>query len=636
MFTQTYRVDGSPVTVHCPENDDDLVAFRAFINAGNRVMGLDTETTGLGIFGPTFRCRLVQFGDGDTAYVLRADQFADQIRQTLARPDRKWVAHNAPFDLLVLDTTGLATLEDLGPRVYDTYILAHLLDPRTANDGGPGLKLKELSAIYVDNDAADTQEGLNAVFLELYRAWKKTVSTEQIAEAERNSPKRPHIAWGFSNIDIKHPLYVLYAWLDVIYATRLFVELTTLILKGNRQSDLAKFEHRVQLLTTAQQRRGLLIDVPYTEQLVVDLRAEAERHVYTAASFGVENVNSTKQVTEALLAMGEEWSATTAAGKPAVGKDTLNPMADIDARSWERLGNREPNPLADAIIRAKRAEKWAVAYAEAFLHGRDSDDKIHPFVKALAARTARMSVSNPPLQQLPSSDWTIRRAIIAAPGQTIAAADYKSMELRVLAALAEVKEMKDAIMHDRDLHDFTATLIYGEGFTKNHRRLAKGVGLGKVFGGGAAGLAKQIGAPLDQVKYAVNKYDEVYPEVRAYGNRLQRAAARGSGAVVTPIGRRIPLDRDRAYAATNYVVQSTARDLIAQALIRIDEAGMSKHVLLPVHDELICTFPSGEVADGIAEIGRLMKSDFLGVPIDSDPEVYGPSWGHGYGAPSGI
>lgn len=634
MFTQTYRVDGSPVTVHYPESDDDLDAFRDFVNSGNRVMGLDTETTGLGIFGPKFRCRLVQFGDGNTAYVLNADQFRFEIKKTLARPDRKWVAHNAPFDLLVLDTTGLATLEDLGPRVYDTYVLAHLLDPRTSNDGGPGLKLKELSTVYVDNDAADTQEGLNAVFLELYRAWKKTATTEQIAEAEHNSPKRPHIAWGFTNIAINHPLYLLYAGLDVIYTTRLFVELTTLILKGDRQSELARWEHRVQLITTAQQKRGLLIDVPYTENLVVDLKAEAERHVYTAQSFGVENVNSTKQVTEALLAMGEQWEARTPSGALAVGKDTLNPMADIDARSWERLGNREPNPLADAIVRAKRAEKWSVAYAEAFLHGRDSDNRIHPFIKALAARTARMSVSNPPLQQLPSSDWTIRRAIIAPEGETIAAADYKSMELRVLAALADVKEMKNAIREGRDLHDFTASLIYGDGFTKNHRRLAKGVGLGKVFGGGAAGLAKQIGAPLDQVRFAVQKYDEVYPEVRVFGNRLQREAARGSNAVVTLSGRRIPLDRDRAYAATNYAIQSYSRDLLAEALVRIDDAGMSEFVLIPVHDELICSFPNADVAEGIKEIGRLMETEVLGVKIESDPEIYGSNWGMGYGGPA--
>jgi DNA polymerase-1 len=612
MLTQSHRVNGTRTTIYFPERAEDLVGFDRFIRSmsAGRVIGLDTETTGLHIFGSAFRCRLVQFGNDTEAWVLRADLFRPEITATLARKDLRFVAHNAPFDLLVLDATGFADLADLGPRVFDTYILAHLCDPRTEADGGVGLHLKGLSAVYVDSNAMDTAAGLYAVFHKEYKATKAT---------------------GWALIDIDHPLYVLYAGLDVIYVSRLLVELGTLI-KANGLSALATWEHRVQLVTTAQQKRGLRIDVDYTHRLIEGLHAESEQHKHTAASFGVENINSTKQVAAALEAMGESWDAKTASGARAVGKEVLLPMADLDGRSWERLGIREPNPLADAVTRAKRASKWTTSYGQAFLDLRDQDDRIHPFIKSLAARTARMSVSTPPLQQLPSSDWTIRRAIIADPGQTIIAADYKSMELRVLAALANVKEMKLAIREDRDLHDFTATLLYGEGFTSNHRRLAKGVGLGKVFGGGAAGLAKQIGAPLDQVKFAVSRYDEVYPEVDAYSRDLQRKARFGGGAVVTPIGRQIPLDRDRSYACVNYVVQSTARDLIAKAILAIEDAGMGHHVLLPVHDELVCQAPTEDAAEVIAEIGRLMKTTFMGVEIDSDTEVYGPSWGHGYGA----
>lgn len=612
MLTQTHRVSGEETTIYFPENHDDLDGFFTFADSMvGRVIGLDTETTGLHIYGADYRCRLVQLGNEREAWVLRVDIFEEFIRGFLADPRYRFVAHNAPFDLLVLDRTGLAPLENLGPRVFDTYILAHLCDPRTEADGGAGLSLKALSAIYVDQNAPDTQTGLYAVFHKDYKATKAT---------------------GWALIDIDHPLYVLYAGLDVIFVSRLLKELGTLI-KANGLSTLATWEHRVQLVTTRQQRRGLRIDVDYTHKLIDGLADEEARHKHTAASFGVDNINSTRQVTEALLAMGETWSETTGTGAPSVGKDVLLPMADLDARTWERLGNREPNPLADAVTRAKRASKWTTSYGQAFLDLRDEQDRIHPFIKSLAARTARMSVSTPPLQQLPSSDWTIRRAIIADPGQTIIAADYKSMELRVLAALADVKEMKTAISEERDLHDFTATLLYGEGFTKNQRRLAKGVGLGKVFGGGATGLAKQIGAPLDQVQYAVSRYDEVYPEVNAYSKALQRRARFGGGAVVTPIGRQIPLDRDRSYACVNYVVQSTARDLIARALLAIEDAGMGEHVLLPVHDEIVAQAPTEDAAEVVREIGRLMKTTFQGVEIDSDTSVYGPSWGSGYSCP---
>lgn len=631
MLTFPFRVAGDETVTYVPQHRDELDGFHDFLDRmAGRVIGLDSETKGLHIFGRAFGCRLVQFGNETEAWVLRVDLFADVISQALANPARRFVAHNAPFDLLVLDRTGLATLEDLGPRVFDTYILGHLIDPRAESDGAPGLKLKSLSKVYVDPEAADTQDGLNAVFLSIYRDWKKTATAEDVDEWERRHPRRPHIAWGFTNIDIDHPLYLTYAGLDVIYVTRLLKELGTLI-KGMNLSKLATWEHRVQLVTTSQQKRGLLIDVEYATRLAAELAVEHTQHIKRAAAYGVDNINSTAQVREALIGMGEEWDVKTDSGALSVGKEALLPMADLEARDWTRLDNRDPNPLADAVVRAKRAKKWGHDYSQAFLDLRDSEDRIHPFIKALAARTARMSVSTPPLQQLPSSDWTVRRAIITAPGEVIGGIDYRSMELRVLAALADVKEMKRAIIEGRDLHDFTASLIYGDGFTKGQRRYAKGVGLGKVFGGGATGLARQIGAPLADVKYAVKRYDEVYPEVAAYSRDLQRKARYGAREVVTPFGRHLPLDRDRAYACVNYAVQSTARDLIAKALLAVEDAGLGHHVLLPVHDELIVTAPKEDAQDVVREIGRLMESTFMGVAIESDPEVYGPSWGHGYG-----
>jgi DNA polymerase-1 len=261
------------------------------------------------------------------------------------------------------------------------------------------------------------------------------------------------------------------------------------------------------------------------------------------------------------------------------------------------------------------------------------------------ARTARMSVSRPPLQQLPSGDWTIRRAFVADPGQVIGGIDYQAVEMRVLAALAGVKRMKEAIETGADLHSFTAALVEGIAFeefmarvkagdkTASYaRKLYKGVGFGKVYGGGATTLARQTGAELDGVKRAIAAYDKVYPEIKRYARELQRRAEFGKREVVTPSGRHLPLDRDRLYSATNYVVQSTARDLLAQAIVDIHEAGLFDHVLLPVHDELIVQAPAADAEGVVREIGRLMNTKFMGVAIESDPEVYGPSWGHGYGA----
>jgi len=615
MKTYSHRVNGTAVPIYFPETDRDLDRFWEFFEKPG-IIALDTETTGLKVYSKGFACRLVQLGRAGEAWVLQADRFRAIIQGILKRPDKRWVAHNAPFDLLVLDRTGLAALEELGPRIYDTYILAHLCDPRTEHDGGAGLGLKPLSNIYVDSDAADTSKALYEVFRREYKATKST---------------------GWALIDVDHPLYVTYAGLDVVYTSRLMTELSVLI-RTNNMGELAKLEHRVQMITTSQQKRGLLVDVEYTENLMNELEEEANDYAMVASTYGVDNINSTKQVIAGLQEMGEDWATKTASGNPAVGKEVLLPMADLDLQ-WNRLGVREPNPLADAIIRSKRASKWGESYVRTFLDDRDEGDRVHPFIKSLAARTARMSISNPPLQQLPSSDWTIRRCIIADPGQIIVSSDYSAVEMRVLAALANVAGLKKLISEGADLHTATAILVYGQETwdaaapkdKKRMRALMKVIGFGKVYGGGPTGLARQSGLPYADVKNAADGYDAAYPEINLYGRQLQRQAAYGGGAVVTPIGRRLPLDRERSYAATNYVVQSTARDVLAMALIRIEDAGLGEHVLLPVHDEIVAQFPIADAEEGAREIGRLMETTMKGVHLASEPEVYGMSWGNGYG-----
>lgn len=611
MKTQTYPIAGDTIVVHFPETNSDVGEFVDWLQTAPGVLALDTETTDLDIFKPAHRLRLVQIGDCDTAWVLDPARFRAVILAALEDKRRYFVAHNAPFDLLVLDRHLGVSVEDLGTRTFDTRIFSHLLDPRSPHEGGIGQALKPLSEVYVDPTSPDTQKSLYEVFRKEYGATKDT---------------------GWAKIDLEHPLYVLYAGLDVILASRLFAALSSFV-KDAGLSQLSTFEHQVMVALCILQRRGIRVDVPYTMGLRDELRAEAEQFRDVAARYGVENVNSTKQVSAALVAMGETLTETTRAGAVKVDKGVLLPLADLD-RGWARIEARAPNPLADAVLRSKRADKWATSYADAFLDLRDERDRLHPFIGALQARTARMSVARPPLQQLPSGDWKVRRALVADPGELVIACDYAQVEMRVLAALSEDKKLMDAIKSGTDLHAFTARMVYGDDFTKAHRKLMKGVGFGKVYGGGAATLSRQTGAPIAQVQNAIRAYDRVYPGIRRYSSRLQQRAEFGAKEVVTPSGRHLPLDRDRTYSATNYMVQSTARDVLAEALLDMFDAGLGDYLLLPVHDEVIAQAPAAEAADVVHEIARVMDRDFYGVPIVSDPEVYGPSWGHGYGAPT--
>src|SRR5690606_37705864 len=139
---------------------------------------------------------------------------------------------------------------------------------------------------------------------------------------------------------------------------------------------------------------------------------------------------------------------------------------------------------------------------------------------------------------------------------------------------------------------------------------------------------------VEVMRQVVQKYDRTYPGIKRYGRRLMDRAEMGSFAAETPVGRRLPLVRDRLYAATNYVVQSTARDILAQALLNLEAAGLEEYLLLPIHDEVLAEAPAEDAEDIARAIGAAMETELHGVPILTDPEVLGPSWGHGYGATS--
>lgn len=608
MRTFKHRVAGDECLIHFPERDDDLDQFDRFLAQGDEFLGLDTETSGLDVFTSEHELRLVQFGNSTEAWVLRADKFVGAITKALLQP-RNFVAHNAPYDVLVLDRHLGVTIERLMPKIWDTRIMAHLLDPRSKEEGGVGLDLKAQAAVHVDPEAPDTQNDLTQVFNSF--GWKKSA--------------------GWSRIAIDHMTYIIYAGLDTILAHRLFSVLQRAI-RGSQ--DLCKFEHRLQYLLTLLQRKGIALDIPYIENyLTVDLYNEWVEQCDRAAELGVDNVNSTDQVANQLVNMGEVLTERTKTGQLRVDRAVLTLLADLDWQ-WRRIGAREPNPLANAVIRAKRAGKWLEAYAQAFLEHRDPYDRLHPTINSLQARTARMSVSRPPLQQLPASDWRIRRAFIPDPGCAMFSADYQAVEMRVLAAVSGDLTMQDAIRKGLDLHSFTAERIFGPDFTAKDRKVAKNVGFGKVYGGGAEGIARLTGTDVEGVRQVIKAYDQTFPGVRRYSWKLMEQAKFGAREVITPIGRRLPLDEDRLYAATNYVVQSTSRDLLAKAVIKLFDHGLGDYLLLPIHDELLGQAPEEDAEAVVKEIGEVMESTFQGVRIASSAEVVGPSWGAAYGAPA--
>ncbi|MFE7315158.1 DNA polymerase [Streptomyces sp. NPDC057555] len=612
---QTYRhsVAGETVAVHVPQDARDLDGFRDWVRTANArgPIALDTETTGLGIYGRSFALRTVQLGDERTAWVIhweRGGPFRHAALWALEVIERFRI-HNAGYDWLVLDRHAGVPLESLAPRTTDTRLLAGLVDPRQPQEGGVGAGLKTLSAHYVDPSAPDTQGDLTAVF----RSLGLTKTT------------------GWAGIPLQHPMFNLYAGLDVILTSRIAPVLSAELERLGVRNVLVQYEHELARICAVMQRRGLVLDEDYTRTLSNTLRQEEDEYATIAARYGVENVNSTAQIAAALVGMGETLTERTASGALKVDKSVLAALADMSLQ-WERLNGRTPNPLADAVLRSKRAGKWRSTYADTFLEAADDEGRIHPAIHSMAARTGRMAITRPALQTLPSSDQMVRRALLAEPGHVMISCDFAAVEMRVLAALADVKRMKEAIRDGQDLHDFTARLVFGEGFTKAHRTLCKGVGFGKVYGGGASTIARQTGAPISDVQRAIAAYDQVYPEIKRMSSRWQREAFQNGMVHVSATGRRLPLDRDRIYAVVNYACQSAARDVLGQSLLNIEAAGVLDTLRLPIHDEVLASVPANEADEVAREIERCMTFELFGVPIEASAEIGKRSWGSLYGA----
>ncbi|MFE3771009.1 DNA polymerase [Streptomyces sp. NPDC059122] len=613
LITHRHQLAGDQTTIYALETENDARQARDWLTTRQpRSLALDTETSGLDTFSPSHRLRTVQYGTADTAFVVpveRGPVFAELARTVVARCP-ELVIHNASYDLLVLDRHGVAPLEAVAPRVRDTKILAHLCDSRQDFEGGVGVSLKPLSAWYVDPAAPDTQAGLNRVF----RSYGLTKET------------------GWAQVPYQDEVYQRYAGLDVLLAARLRPRLEQELVRHGIPDTLVEYEHQLMAICAAMERRGMLLDVPYAEGLVNRLQEQAATHSARAARYGVENVNSDRQVVAALQGMGESWEETTGSGAPSVAKEVLLPLADLNGK-WERLEVRTPNPLADAVLRAKRASKWRTSYAVAMLANRDAQDRIHPKINTLGAKTGRASVSDPPLQQLPSKGWEIRRSVVAESGAAYFSVDQSSVELVVLAALSQEPRMCQAIRDGRNLHDHTATLMFGPAFTKHQRGLAKIAGLGTSYQGGAATLARQTGLPVSVMRDTLARYARAYPGIRRWARGLQRHALSNGCEIRTPSGRRLVLDRNALYKGVAYLCQSTARDTMGQALLDLHAKGLTRYLNLWVHDEVLGTAPVAEAADVAREVAETVRMDLFGVPIGTDSEVYGATWAGGYGLP---
>jgi DNA polymerase-1 len=250
-----------------------------------------------------------------------------------------------------------------------------------------------------------------------------------------------------------------------------------------------------------------------------------------------------------------------------------------------------------------------------------------------ATTTGRLASSNPNLQNIPikSEDGKeIRKAFIAEKGFTLISADYNQIEMRILADLADVKELKKAFKNNEDIHSLTASQVFNLDIKKidqDTRRKAKAINFGIIYGISQYGLAKQIMVSNNEAADFLNSYFLKFPEIKDYMNSTINFC-RKSGYVNNIFGRRSHMNgiNDKNYnvrnfqerAAINAPIQGSASEIMRLAMIRLakkfkDLTNIQSKILLQIHDELIFEVPNTE----LKKISSIIKEEMTSV-VSSD------------------
>jgi DNA polymerase-1 len=401
---------------------------------------------------------------------------------------------------------------------------------------------------------------------------------------------------------------------------------------------LLDVEHSLEYHTAKMTQRGLLCDTDETQRQIEILDSGIEQASDRLADIGIPaNVAKDEgrlELTDYLIDAGCELVMTPKSKKLKIGAD--------DLRLMTMEANEETQAVVEDLIFIKKAQKIQSAYLYPFLMHAEADGRVHPSIKTMGARTHRMSVSQPPLQQIPRDPMKVkdknfveaatkgvltvdtRGCLVADPGRLLVTADYAQIEQRVYATLAGEPELIEAFRNGDDFHKTVASRLFDvdtEDVSTDQRQIAKNAGYLMIYGGGPRKLAVTAGITIDHATEIQKSMKKAQPNGMRYAKGLASQEA-----ITTPFGRVLPIDPARRYAAINYMIQSTARDLFVIGMVRLITAGYADYLWIPEHDEILMNVPE-ENAESIAEeMGRLMHINFYGVPIVAEGTVLGKRW----------
>ena len=386
------------------------------------------------------------------------------------------------------------------------------------------------------------------------------------------------------------------------------------------------------------ERRGIAVDKAALSKLSIQFaqtiaRLEDEIAETAGTSF---NVGSPKQLGEVLF---EQL-------KLPGGRKTKSGMWATPATTLEELAAEHPLPRL--VLEHRQLTKLKGTYTDALQAAINPETgRVHTSFSLASTATGRLSSSDPNLQNIPirtEIGRSIRKAFVAPEGTKLISADYSQIELRILAHMADIPQLREAFEEGRDIHASTAAEMFDvdvDTVDPDLRRKAKTINFGIIYGISAFGLAARLGIPRQEAQDYIGRYFARFPGIRDYIEDT-KASAHAQGYVTTLYGRRCHYPNinsknpnERAFnerAAINAPIQGTAADIIRRAMIRMDAAleavGLKARMLLQVHDELVFEAEAGEVEATIAVARRVMEAAAgpaleLAVPLVVDANAAG-------------
>jgi len=381
-------------------------------------------------------------------------------------------------------------------------------------------------------------------------------------------------------------------------------------------------ERPLVMVLADMERAGVMIDPDLLRKLSNDFarqqaKLEGEIHKLAGQEF---NIGSPKQLGEILFdKMKMEGGRKTKTGAWSTDSDVLEDVAAQGA------------PIAKKVLDWRGLAKLRGTYTDAlpgYINAKTG--RVHTSYAMASTSTGRLASTDPNLQNIPvrtEEGRRIRQAFIAPKGAKLISADYSQIELRILAHIANIPELKKAFADNLDIHAMTASEIFGvpvKDMPAEVRRRAKAINFGIVYGISGFGLANQLGIEQKEANDYIKKYFTRFPGIRDYMEDTKQFA-RTHGFVETLFGRRIHIREINSKvpgfragaerAAINAPIQGTAADIIRRAMVRMPdalaEAKLKATMLLQVHDELIFEALEKEVDKACKLIADVMAKAAL-------------------------